>query len=198
MMARSEIRKHSTVVGNPETLNCGSFAGQSLHTPSQTCFTGGGTLAPCHVSRLILCSPYPLNPKPQAKPKPRIRNFSAHFVLAKLLNPLPAWQGVDFAYVLEVHESLADAESGTPAAERLFIKDATVAYVQGTGEFSGQLTGCKLGILQPWPSIHVQGGQSRIFSQSLRARARAAVQTIRLFLTCWSSGLGRCKLFVFF
>ena len=95
-------------------------------------------------------------------------------MLAKLLNPLPAWQGVDFAYVLEVHESLADAESGTPAAERLFIKDATVAYVQGTGEFSGQLTGCKLGILQPWPSIHVQGGQSRIFSQSLRARARGS------------------------
>ena len=116
-------------------------------------------------------------------------------MLAKPLNPLPAWQGVDFAYVLEVHESLADAESGTPAAERLFIKDATVAYVQGTGEFLGQLTGCKLGILQPWPSIHVQGARV-VFSRNLCARA--AVQTIRLFLTCWSSGLGRCKLFVFF
>jgi hypothetical protein len=66
----------------------------------------------------------------------------ANFMLATPLKCLPVVQGVDFAYVLEVHESLADAESGTPAAERLFIKDATVAYVQGTGEFSGQFSLC--------------------------------------------------------
>jgi hypothetical protein len=105
-------------------------------------------------------------------------------VLAKPLNPLPVWQGVDFAYVLEVHESLADAESGTPAAERLFIKDATVAYVQGTGEFLGQLSRCKLGILQPWPWIHIQGARV-IFSRNLCACGGANYSSFSDMLVFW-------------